>query len=36
MNFDDAARFFGPSEKLWLELFAPPEHKGYHALPSLP
>jgi hypothetical protein len=24
MNFDDTARFFGPSEKLWPELFAPP------------
>jgi hypothetical protein len=23
MNFDDTARFFGPSDKLWLELFAP-------------
>src|SRR6266480_1100891 len=22
MNFDDTARFFGPSEKLWPELFA--------------
>jgi len=24
MNFDDTARFFGSSEKLWPELFAPP------------
>src|SRR5262245_44240607 len=24
MNFDDTARFFGPSNKLWPELFAPP------------
>jgi len=24
MNFDDTARFFGPSDKLWPELFAPP------------
>jgi len=24
MNFDDTARFFGPSEKLWPELFAAP------------
>jgi hypothetical protein len=24
MNFDDTARFLGPSEKLWPELFAPP------------
>jgi hypothetical protein len=23
MNFDDTARFFGPSNKLWPELFAP-------------
>jgi hypothetical protein len=25
MNFDDTARFFGPSEKLWPELFAAPD-----------
>jgi hypothetical protein len=24
MNFDDTARFFGPSEKMWPELFAAP------------
>ena len=24
MKFDDTARFFGPSEKLWPELFAAP------------
>jgi hypothetical protein len=24
MNFDDTARFFGPSEKLWPELFGEP------------
>lgn len=24
MNFDDTARFFGPTEKLWSELFGPP------------
>jgi hypothetical protein len=24
MNFDDTARYFGPSEKLWPELFARP------------
>lgn len=24
MNFDDTARFFGPSEKLWPDLFTPP------------
>jgi hypothetical protein len=24
MNFDDTARFFGASDKLWPELFAPP------------
>jgi hypothetical protein len=24
MNFDDTARFVGPSNKLWPELFAPP------------
>ena len=28
MNFDDAARFFGPSEKLWPELFAPPSTRA--------
>jgi hypothetical protein len=26
MNFDDTARFFGPSDKLWPDLFRPP-HK---------
>jgi len=25
MNFDDTARFFGPSQKLWPELFAAPK-----------
>jgi hypothetical protein len=24
MNFDDTARYLGPSQKLWPELFAPP------------
>lgn len=24
MNFDDTARFFGPSDKLWPDLFRPP------------
>lgn len=24
MKFDDTSRFFGPTEKLWPELFAPP------------
>jgi hypothetical protein len=24
MNFDDTARFWGPSEKLWPELFVAP------------
>jgi hypothetical protein len=24
MKLDDTARFFGPSEKLWPELFTPP------------
>ena len=28
MNFDDTARFFGPSEKLWPELFAPPSTRA--------
>jgi hypothetical protein len=28
MNFDDTARFFGPSERLWPELFAQPRKKG--------
>ena len=28
MNFDDTARFFGPSNKLWLELFAPPSKRA--------
>ena len=28
MNFDDTARFFGPSNKLWPELFAPPSKQA--------
>jgi hypothetical protein len=28
MNFDDTARFFGPSNKLWPELFRPPVRQG--------
>jgi hypothetical protein len=28
MNFDDTARFFGPSNKLWPELFAPPSKRA--------
>jgi hypothetical protein len=28
MNFDDTARFFGPSERLWPELFAQPGKKA--------
>jgi hypothetical protein len=28
MNFDDTARFFGPSEKLWPEPFAPPSTRA--------
>ena len=28
MNFDHAARFFGPSEKLWPELFTPPSTRA--------
>jgi hypothetical protein len=28
MNFDDTARFFGPSDKLWPELFRPPVRQG--------
>jgi len=36
MNFDDTARFFGPSEKLWPELFAPVKPGCNDALPRLP
>jgi hypothetical protein len=28
MNFDDTAKFFGPSQKLWPELFAPPSKRA--------
>src|SRR5215471_18341829 len=28
MNFDDTARFFGPSNKLWPKLFAPPSKRA--------
>ena len=27
MNFDDTARFFGPSDKLWPLLFRPPDKR---------
>jgi len=27
MNFDDTARFFGPSNKLWPDLFRPPQRE---------
>jgi len=27
MNFDDTARFFGPSDKLWPGLFRPPDKR---------
>jgi hypothetical protein len=27
MNFDDTARFFGPSDRLWPDLFRPPQRK---------
>jgi hypothetical protein len=27
MNFDDTARFFGPSDRLWPELFRPPQRE---------
>ena len=27
MNFDDTARFFGPSDKLWPDLFRPPDKR---------
>jgi hypothetical protein len=28
MNFDDTARFFGPSDKLWPDLFRPPVERA--------
>jgi len=28
MNFDDTARFFGPSDKLWPDLFSPPDKRA--------
>jgi hypothetical protein len=27
VNFDDTARFFGPSDKLWPDLFRPPDRR---------
>jgi hypothetical protein len=27
MNFDDTAKFFGPSDKLWPDLFRPPDRR---------
>jgi len=36
IKFDDTARYWGPSEKLWPELFVAPSKAATGALPRLP